>query len=149
MKKKKIILGFIVVAIVGGAWLGYSEYNRKVKDLANVKAQLTMKASELIAAFEKSETTANAQFLDKIIAVKGIIKVIEKNDYGHYSIVLGEPGSMSSVRCSMDSLHVKDIVNVAEGIDVTVKGACTGFNADDLLGSDVNLNRCVIEGKSK
>lgn len=147
MKKKRIILSFITVGIVGGAWFGYSEYNRKVTDLAEVKAQITMKTGELISAFEKDETTANALYLDKIIAVNGNVKAIEKNDRGHYSIVLGDAGSMSSVRCSMDSVHVKDITNVKEGIQLIVKGACTGFNADELLGSDVILNRCVIGEK--
>ncbi len=145
MKKKRIVLGFFVVAIIGGAWFGYSEYNRKVRDLANVRAQVTMQANELIAAFEQNEVTANAKYLDKIIAVKGIVKKVEEDERGYISFILGDEGSMSSVRCSMDSVHVKDIVHVKDGADVTIKGACTGFNADELLGSDVILNRCVIE----
>lgn len=145
MKKKRIILGFFAVAIIGGAWFGYSEYNRKVKDLANVTAEVTAQANNLIAAFEQNETAANAKYLDKIIAVKGSIKKVEEDEQGYFSIILGDEGSMSSVRCSMDPLHVKEIVNVKEGAEVTIKGACTGFNADELLGSDVMLNRCVIE----
>jgi len=145
MKKKRILLGFIAVAIIGGAWLGYNEYNRKVKDLADVKAQITMQTNDLINAFEKDEKTANAQYLDKIIAVKGNIKTIEKDDRGNYSIVLGDNSSMSSVRCSMDSVHAREVISINEGTEVVVKGACTGFNADELLGSDVILNRCVLE----
>jgi len=145
MKKKRIFFSVILVAIIGGAWFGYSEYKRKVKDLANVDAQIIMQANELITVFEKNEIAANAEYLDKIIAVKGNVKAVEKNDRGHYTIVLGEAGSMSSVRCSMDSVHVKDIAGVKEGNDITVKGACTGFTTDELLGSDVILNRCVIE----
>ncbi len=145
MKKKRIILGFIVIAILGGAWYGYSEYNRKVKDLSKVKAQLTMQTQELITAFEQNETAANSKYLDKIIAVKGKVKALEKDDSGLYSIVLGDETSLSSVRCSMDSVHVKQVIKVKEGSEVTVKGACTGFSSDELLGSDVILNRCVIE----
>ena len=145
--KKRTIVAAIGIAIIAGAWFGYGEYNRKVKDLSNVQAQITMPANELIGAFEKNENAANAQYLDKIIAVKGNVKTVEKNDRGQYSIVLGNAGAMSSVRCSMDSVHVKEIVNIKEGEEVIVKGACTGFNADELLGSDVILNRCVIEEK--
>jgi len=145
MKKKRILLGFIAVAIIGGAWFGYNEYNRKVKDLADVKAQITMQTNDLINAFEKDEKTANAQYLDKIIAVKGSVKTIEKDDRGNYSIVLGDNSSMSSVRCSMDSVHAREVISINEGTEVVVKGACTGFNADELLGSDVILNRCVLE----
>lgn len=148
MKKKRIILSFIAVAIIGGAWFGYSEYNRKVEDLAFVKAGIMLPAKELISAFEADEKRANAQYLDKIIAVKGAVKTVEKDDQGYYSIVLGDKDMMSSVRCSMDPIHAEDFQNISAGTEMTVKGACTGFNADDLLGSDVILNRCVIE-KSK
>ena len=147
MKKKKIILGIIAAAIIGVAWFAYGAYSRRVKDLADVRAQIKMHSSELIAAFERNEKKANTELLDKIIAVKGNVKEIEKNDQGHYTIVLGDAAGMSSVRCSMDSTHIKEIAGLKEGSAVTLKGACTGFNADELLGSDVILNRCVVEKK--
>jgi hypothetical protein len=143
MKRKKIIITAILVAVTCGAWYGYSEYTRKVKDLSKVKPDEEMTAQQLISFFENDELTANQKYLDKIIAVRGRVKAVEKNGRGHYSVILGQPGSMSSVRCSMDSLHQNAVVNLSEGSTITVKGACTGFNSDELLGSDVILNRCV------
>jgi uncharacterized protein YpmB len=90
MSRKKIIISVILVAIIGGAWYGYKEYTRKVKDLSKVKAQVKMHATDLITAFEKDEAVANAQYLDKIIAVKGMIKAIEKDNRGYYAVVIGE-----------------------------------------------------------
>jgi hypothetical protein len=29
---------------------------------------------------------------------------------------------------------------------IKIKGNCTGYNEDELLGLDVIINRCVIEG---
>jgi hypothetical protein len=146
MKKKKlIILAILAFALAGGGWYAYSEYSRKVKDLANVKADLRINATELVAAFEKNETGANTIYLDKVIAVRGTVKSVEKNDRGHYTVILGESGSASAVRCSMDSTHQQDISVIPAGSLVTIKGACTGFNADELLGSDVILNRCVLD----
>ena len=87
----------------------------------------------------------NAELLDKIIAVNGYVKEIEKNDQGYYTVVLGDTARVSSVRCSMDAKHINEITGLKKGIAVTLKGACTGFNADELLGSDVILNRCVVE----
>ncbi|MFI5129892.1 MAG: hypothetical protein ACHQFX_07885 [Chitinophagales bacterium] len=144
MKKKKIIIAVILVAITCGAWYGYKEYTRKVKDLSHVRARVQIKAFDLIAAFEKDETAANEKYLDKIIAVQGMVQSVEKNDKGYYSVVLGQ-GAMSSVRCSMDSAHQDDVLAFPPGTIVTMKGACTGFNADELLGADVILNRCVVE----
>lgn len=145
MKKKRIILSIIVFAVIGGGWYAYREYNRKVKDLSNVKAAVQFNATELIAAFEKDETKSNALYLDKIVAVQGVVKMVEKSDIGHYSVILGEQGSMSSVRCSMDSVYQHKAAALVSGTFIKIKGACTGFNTDELLGSDVILNRCVIE----
>lgn len=147
MKKKKIrrtILYSLAIAIILGGLYGYKEYTRKVKDLSKVKADVQVEATDLIAAFEKNEAKGNEKYLDKIIEVKGTVRELDKSELGHYSIILGEENSMSSVRCSMDSTHQEDAASLVKGSKVIVKGACTGFNADDLLGSDVILNRCVI-----
>jgi hypothetical protein len=42
-------------------------------------------------------------------------------------------------------MHNEETENLVSGSKVTVKGVCTGFNADELLGSDVILNRCSIK----
>lgn len=145
MKRKKIILLAIALAVAGGGLYGFSEYTRKVKDLSKVKAQVSMNAAELIASFEKNEAEANARLLDKIIAVKGTVKTVEKNDLGYYTLVLGDEGSLSSVRCSLDPRYHRAVENISTGDYITIKGACTGFHADELLGSDVILNRCVLQ----
>lgn len=145
MKPKKIILSAIAVLIICGGFYGYKEFNRKVKDLGNVKADIILQPGELVNAFENDEKSANDLYLDKIISVPGKIKAIEKDDKGQFTIVLGESGSMSSVRCSMDADHIAGIELLSEGDEITMKGACTGFNGDELLGSDVILNRCVIQ----
>jgi hypothetical protein len=145
MKRKRTWLILIAVALAGGAWYGYKEYTRKVKDLVHVRAAFQLDATGLIRAFEQNEAAANTRYLDKIIAVNGKVKNIEKDEKGDYSIILGGEGSLSSVRCSMDATHRQDVTGLAAGTVITIKGACTGFNADELLGSDVILNRCVIK----
>lgn len=145
MKKKKIVLLVIAVALLSGGWYAYSEYNRKVKDLSKVSADIQLKTADLVSQFEKDESGANALYLDKVIAVKGTLKAIEKDEANNFSLVLGDESSMASVRCSMDEDHQQKIEGLLTGAKITVKGACTGFNTDELLGSDVILNRCVIQ----
>jgi len=145
MKKKRIIIAAITILILGGGWYGYKEYTRMLPDLSRVKADMRMSGQELIAAFEKNETAANQAYLDKIVAVQGTVKAIEKDEKGFYTISIGEEGSLSSVRCSMNVEHQDEIAQLAKGSIATIKGAVTGFNADELLGADVILNRCVIE----
>lgn len=148
MSKKAVLFFILAAAVILGIGYVYKEYTRTNKSLTNIKADYKLKVNELITAFETNEQQANQQYLDKIIAVSGTIKEIYKDDDGNYSVILGEQESMSSVRCAMDSTQHKVAARLLMGSEVTIKGACTGFNADDLLGSDVILNRCVIEKKN-
>lgn len=134
----------LTVTIISGGWYGYSEYNRKPIDLSISKADLQLSTSELISSFENNVQESNKKYLDKILAVSGVVKSVEKNDQGFYFVVLSERGNMSSVRCSMDETHQQAAVLLTENTQVTIKGVCTGFNSDELLGSDVILNRCVV-----
>lgn len=144
-KKLKIVLAIIAIFLVGGGLYAWGEFNRKVKDLTHVKAGIRTEAKSLISAFETNEMKGNTQYLDKIIAVKGKVRTVEKSAAGHYTVILGEENNMSSVRCSMDSVHQQEVESLTAGSLVTMKGACTGFNKDELLGSDVILNRCVVD----
>ena len=100
----------------------------------------------MIAAFEKDSATANKQYLGKILAVTGNVKSVEKDDRSA-TVILGTEGSLASVRCSMDSAFVQQAAAINNGTSVTIKGHCTGYMADELIGSDVILNRCVFTAK--
>jgi hypothetical protein len=144
-KKRKYIwpLGVMVVGL--GIWQGLKEYNRKNPDLADVKADIKIAAVDLIREYEVNDSASNRKFLGKILEIKGQVKEVRTDEKGFYTIVLGDTGSMSSVRCAMDTVHQQDAAKLSIGTSTTVKGACTGFNKDEMgLGSDVILNRCVI-----
>ncbi len=143
-RKKKILIGLAIIVLTVAIY-GYQEYSRRNIDLAYADADYKSQAKSLIKEFEENEKVANEKFLDKIIAVTGVLKEIIKDDKGYYTVVLGDVNGLSSIRCSMDSDHQHDIALLNEGNNITLKGICTGFNADELLGSDVILNRCVIQ----
>jgi hypothetical protein len=143
--KRPLLLAFFLLILIVAGWYGYNKLYGKVESLQNTQADFTMTADELIAAFEKDSATANKQYLGKIVAITGSVKSVEQ-EAADATVVLGKEGEMSSVRCSMDSTQVAPASNLKAGSTVTIKGACTGFHADDMgLGSDVVLNRCVIE----
>jgi hypothetical protein len=147
MRRKTVVLSISALVIISGSFYGFNEYTRKNKDLVSVSPDVQISATDLIQKFETDETSANKTFLGKkdfIVAVTGQVKEINRDENGYYSIVLGDVNNMSSVRCSMDSLHQQDARDLTKGATVSIKGAFTGFNKDDLLGSDVILNRCVI-----
>jgi hypothetical protein len=144
---KRFMLLLLVIIVLAGIWYGYKLYTGKVPSLTEVKADASISATDLIAAFEKDSASANRQYLGKILEVTGNIKSIEKESA---TVSLGSTEGNSSVRCSMDTAFVKDISTLNSGTVITIKGNCTGFMPDETglsLGSDVVLNRCVLEKK--
>jgi hypothetical protein len=143
MNKKRTIIGGIVVVIALAAGYGWYQFNRTVQGLANVRADFSVNATDLIKEFVSSEDAANKKYLNKILAVKGMVKNVES---AQSTVVLGDTSDMSGVRCVIDSTASSTIGSLQKGAVITIKGAITGFNKDEtgLLGSDVQLNRCVI-----
>lgn len=150
MKRKKIIrYGLLALLLIGGtsAIYIYKEFNRTHKDTTRLKPDYSLTATDLEKEFEGNEQVSTAKYADKVIRVEGIVKEVVKDDKGFYTVVLGDTLSMSSVRCSIDSLHSKDVMEVKKGTTLAVKGICSGFNADEMLGSDVILIRSVVDLK--
>jgi hypothetical protein len=149
MKRKKIllILGAILAVVAAIALYIYKEYNRTHRDTADLAPDYSVNATGLIKEFESDEQASNTKYWDKVIQVEGIVKEITKDDKGFYSVILGDTTVMSSVRCSMDSIHNNETALLKKGSPETLKGICTGFNKDEMLGSDVILVRCVVVSK--
>ena len=145
---RRFILILLVIIVLAGVWYGYKLYTGKVPSLTEVKADASVSATDLIAAFEKDSASANKQYLGKILEVSGNVKSVEQESS---TVVLGNTEGNSSVRCSLDSAFVKDMASLNPGSAITIKGNCTGYMPDETglgLGSDVILNRCVLEKKN-
>lgn len=141
---KRTILLILAALIVFAVLYGLKEYFRTNKDLSSEEAVAVMSAPELIQAFEKDSLQSNQLYVNKVVAVKGQVKSIQAED-NPVVITLGAEGMMSSVQCSMDSTHAEAYKAITQGKQVTVKGLCTGAITQELFGTDVKLNRCVIE----
>jgi hypothetical protein len=144
MSKKRMIIGGIVVVILMASIYAWYQFNRTVQGLADVSADYSVEASALINEFVSNEEAAQKKYLNKILSVKGTIKGIEPGSAG--TVVLGDTTDMNGVRCVLDSTANATTNSLQRGAVITIKGAITGFNKDEtgLLGSDVQLNRCVI-----
>ncbi len=133
-----------------GVWTGLKEYNRTNEDLSTVKADIKIPATGLISEYEAGDSSADLKYLGKVIEITGIIKKVEQDEKGYYTVVLGDTASLSSVRCSMDTAHNEDAAHLTTGSSAILRGACTGFNKDEMgLGSDVILNRCAVITKKE
>ncbi len=142
MKYKIILLATALIVIAAGA---YFYVNRKTQSLTESRADYKICAIKFLEEYSSDQLLSDKKYLGKIIQVDGNLKDIEKDDKGFLTFVLGDLTSMSSVRCSIDTMLVIDESAYPVGTAVSLKGECTGFNADDLgLGADIVLNRSVI-----
>ena len=147
MSAKKIIILVAVLVAAGVGIYAWNEFNRTNKDLSGVDAAHTVQAVALINEFNANDSASNVKYLGKVVSVEGMVKTVDKDEEGKYTVVLGDTADMSAVRCSMDSVHAANATSLQRGGSVKVKGMFTGFKKDEtgLLGSDVEMNRCVIE----
>jgi len=149
MKKRinlKRIFWVVLVIATAAGFYAYREFNRKNKNLHDVEAVVHLKSADIITQFSNDEKKAMTAYSGKAIAISGTVKTIDKDEKGFYTIVLGNNESMSSVRCSIDSTESLQAATIQSNSTVSIKGMCTGYNADEMgLGADVILNRCVIE----
>jgi len=151
MQRKRIVLVvFFILLIVSALWV-FKEYNRKIGSVNNTKPDIEITAEQMLKEFEADDSLPSKKYSGKLIAVSGVIKQVDKDDHGFFTLALGNPNSMSSVRCAMDSLFTTDVQLLQKGQATTVKGMFTGYQKDEtgLLGSDIILNRCVVEINQK
>ena len=132
--KKLLIIGAILA--VAGLAAGYYMYNKPHEDIRSAKADYTMTAQELFAAYEANETEANQKYLGKMIQVTGTVQAAKKDEEGKTGIAL-TGGDMFGVICKLDDFSEPKRTAFQPGEQVTFKGECTG------MLMDVVLVRCV------
>ncbi len=146
MKRRMYVWAMIAFALVALGFYGVHEYFRPNRDMSVLKEKYRVSAINLVREFEKADPVAEKKYIGQIIVVQGLIKDVEKDEKGYCTVVLGDEGVMSSVRCSVDTMQTKEAAAVQKGNAISVKGMLTGYNADatGLLGSDVQMSRCII-----
>jgi len=126
---KILLICVIVILFVVGLFFSarYYAYNGGKRDLNSEEAEYTLTAKEFVAKFVTDEIEANKKYLEKPVAISGIITSINNKE-----IILDEV-----VVCMLNAEESKLIV----GQVILVKGRVIGY--DDLMGS-VNMDQCSI-----
>ncbi|MFI5128390.1 MAG: hypothetical protein ACHQFX_00300 [Chitinophagales bacterium] len=152
-KQRGLIWPLVILILLGigfGAWKGSKEYNRRNADLGTVKADINIGAVDLIQEYQRNDSIGDLKYLGRIVEITGNVKKIELDEKGYYTVIMGDTSSRSSVRCSIDTAYSGDAAHLTAGSSANLRGACTGFNRDEMgLGSDVILNRCAIITKKE
>ncbi|KOY50717.1 OB-fold protein [Polaribacter dokdonensis] len=139
MKFKKIVLPLILLS-VGIAIVAYNVYNKPHIDVVDAKADVLVTAENLFTEFSTDEATANAEYLDKIIQVKGIVQKLEiENGIG--IVTLKTEDDFGSVQCNLSTEAKNDFNVLKENELVTIKGICTGYLMDVVLVKSEIVNQ--------
>jgi len=145
MKRKYFVWALIVLLLAAFVY-GYREYNRQRADSKSMEPTFSTEATTLLQEFVSNETESNKKYAGQnvIVVVSGLVKEVMKDEKGHYTILLGDTTSLSSVRCSMDTLYSAELGDLHRGSFAKLKGNFNGYKADELgIGADIELNFCV------
>ncbi|MEM8909137.1 MAG: hypothetical protein AAGD05_14925 [Bacteroidota bacterium] len=131
-------IGFLVLLFLVLLWGLWSWYDQPHQNMNGAKASVVVDAQRLFAAYSNDEASANAQYLDQVVQVSGIIARIEQATSGLPSIVLATTDGLFGVICQLDEQTKHPTFDYQAGDAITLKGMCTG------MLMDVVLVRCVI-----
>ncbi len=130
-KKSKIIVVLVVLVVVGYFTLllvkDYMVNNLGKRDVKSEAAAFTLKSKDIIAEFTANADAANKKYLEKPVAVSGVVSSAKEKE-----VILD-----GTVNCGFT---VAD-ASMKEGQSVTIKGRVVGY--DDLLG-ELKLDQCSI-----
>ncbi len=134
---KKIIILFLVGALIIGASMGFYFYQKPVASLESETPLGTFTSTELFDLFNRDEPAANAKYTGQVVEVSGKVVEIMENSDESTTLVLSSDDPIFGVKCRIDPEFNKKSLPET-GSEVRIKGLCTGMNAD------VELNQCII-----
>lgn len=129
MKSKKTLLAIVAIAIIGGI-IGYNYIYQDHRDIESEKAAYTVKAADFIKEFQANEEEATTKYLNKTIAVEGILTSIDGN-----TVVIGDV--IFFALSENETPLTSDKINTA----VQVKARCIGY---DSLLEEVKLDQATV-----
>ena len=135
---KKITIYILIIGLLA-IFIGYKMYNKPHINVAKKSVDVNITANTLLADFSSDEIKANSKYLDKIIAVKGMVTNIEFNGE-KAAISLQTEDDFGSVVCYLVKDDFKKSAEIKEGQEVVLKGICTGFLMDVILVKCVIMN---------
>ncbi len=123
-----LVLGGI---LAGGAYAWYM-WNKPARDVTDEKA-IEITATAIFEAYNSDEAAANKQYLDKAVAVTGVVADFRANQVGEKVAILESTDPMFGVNCTFKT----DPGQIEKGSTITFKGICKGFLSDVVVKEGV------------
>ncbi len=121
------LIAFTILSIAA-AYIWLFIWNPAPPSIEETKA-ISIDAVTLFNAFSQNEKKANADYLDKVLQVRGEVTNITTNADGLTVILLKTDDMMFGINCTME----EKTSSIKTGDQVTLKGLCTGYLTDVVL----------------
>ncbi len=136
MPMKRIVILIALLAVIGGGWYAWREYNRTAGPTSELEAAEAIEAAALLQAYTADENAANARFNGKVLLVSGTVREVKAPENGLVDVVLETGDPLAGVVCQFAQADVPSALTA--GAPARIKGISTG------LLMDVVLQRCAI-----
>ncbi|HQW87621.1 MAG TPA: hypothetical protein PLH93_10565 [Flavobacteriales bacterium] len=133
---KRIVILIALLAVIGGGWYAWREYNRTAGPTSELEAAEAIEAAALLQAYTADENAANARFNGKVLLVSGTVREGKAPENGLVDVVLETGDPLAGVVCQFAQADVPSALTA--GAPARIKGISTG------LLMDVVLQRCAI-----
>ncbi len=121
------LIAFTILSIAA-AYIWLFIWNPAPPSIEETKA-ISIDAVTLFNAFSQNEKKANADYLDKVLQVRGEVTNITTNADGITVILLKTDDMMFGINCTMEEKNS----SIKTGDQVRLKGLCTGYLTDVVL----------------
>ena len=113
-------------------------YYKPHRSVRKEEAAFKVSVSELVDAFSKDETHANALYGGKILEVEGTLKEMILND-STLILLMGDSTQITGVSCYLQKDQKDKYTTLKRGESVNVKGICNGMLLDVVLDKGILL----------
>ncbi len=132
---RKNVIFFIAIVLLCLIGRGLFLYYKPRVGIGNAKPDISMQAADLYHQYNANEEAANKKFLNKVIAVTGVVDDVSRQ-HSACVILLKNKNETGGVSCH---LFANTNAHIQQGETLTIKGRCTGFLMD------AALTDCIIE----
>lgn len=139
MKKNIIII--LIIGLFAGGIAAYYMWNKPHRTSEDEKPAFSLTADSILLEFTKDENAATQKFLDKTVAVSGIVYEMKNDIKGQTEVILQTADPIETVNCVL--ANGASTEGIQTGTEIELKGICSGY----LSLSGVNLHQAVLNKK--
>jgi hypothetical protein len=134
---KRILLFIIIIGIIGA--IASYMWNKPHKDIAAAKEDFILSATQFYKEYSTDEVASNAKYLEKVIAVEGVLFEIQLENPDEPTVALSTAEPDITVRCGFKKELLEDVKKLKVGDKIKIKGKCDGM---DMFG--VVMTQCSL-----